>query len=60
MFKDMVNIVFLAVAEITEFIAVILSLPAKLLGDISSFFYGCSRALDNNDEQDDIDNGSIQ
>ena len=52
MFKDMVNIVFLAVA-------VILSLPAKLLGDISSFFYGCSRALDNNDEQGDIDNGSI-
>lgn len=59
MFKDMVNIVFLAVAEITEFVAVILSLPAKLLGDISSFFYGCSRALDNNDEQGDIDNGSI-
>ena len=59
MFKDMVNIVFLAVAEITEFVAVILSLPAKLLGDISSFFYGCSRAIDNNDEQGDIDNGSI-
>ena len=60
MFKEMVNIVFLAVAEITEFVAVILSLPAKLLGDISSFFYGCSRALDNNDEQDDINDGSVQ
>ena len=49
----MVNIVFLGAAEILEFIAVILSLPAKLVGDIASFFYGASRAYDNNGSSDE-------
>lgn len=48
MFRDMVNIVFLFLAEVLEFVAVILSLPAKLVGDISSFCYGASRAFDTN------------
>ena len=59
MLIEMVNIIFLFLAEALEVVAVILSLPSKLVADISSFFYGCSRALDNNDEQGDIDNGSI-
>ena len=56
-FLEMVNIVFLFFAELFEFLAVIVSLPSKFLADISSFFYGCSRALDNNDEQGDINDG---
>ena len=55
MFRDMCNIVFLAAAEILEFVAVILSLPAKLVGDISSFCYGASRAFGNNEDNDDGD-----
>ena len=54
MLIEMVNIIFLFLAEALEVVAVILSLPAKLLGDISSFFYGCSRALDNNGDSPDI------
>lgn len=50
MFKDMVNIIFLFLAEFLEFVAVVLSLPARLVGDISSFCYGASRAFDNNNE----------
>ena len=53
---DMVNVIFLFLAEALEVVSVILSLPARLIGDISSFFYGCSRALDNNGNNDDIDN----
>ena len=59
-FLEMVNIVFLFFAELLEFLAVIVSLPSKFLADVSSFFYGCSRALDNNDQQDDINDGSVQ
>lgn len=44
------NLFFLFFAELFEFIAVVLSLPAKLVGDISSFCYGASRAFDNNDD----------
>lgn len=53
MLKDMINIFFLGAAEILEFIAVILSLPAKLVGDIASFCYGASRAFENNDTNED-------
>lgn len=53
MFKDMCNIVFLAAAEILEFIAVILSLPAKLVGDIASFCYGASHYFENNTENEE-------
>lgn len=50
MFKDMVNIFFLFLAEVLEFVAVVLSLPSKLIADISSFCYGASRAFENNDD----------
>ena len=53
MFRDMCNIVFLAAAEILEFIAVLLSLPAKLVGDIASFCYGASHYFDNNEDSEE-------
>lgn len=55
MFRDMVNIFFLFLAELLEFVATILSLPARLVADISSFCYGASRAFENNDSNDEQD-----
>lgn len=54
MLIEMVNIIFLFLAEALEVVSVILSLPARLIGDISSFFYGCSRVFDNNGDNPDI------
>lgn len=55
MFRDMVNIFFLMLAELLEFVATILSLPARLVADISSFCYGASRAFENNDSNEEQD-----
>lgn len=49
---DMINIVFLFLAEVLEFVAVVLSLPAKIVGDVASFCYGASRAIDNYENND--------
>lgn len=57
---EMINIVFLFLAEVLEVAAVILSLPAKIVGDISSFCYGASHALDayeNKESNEDEDGG---
>ena len=56
---DMVNVIFLLLASVFEFFGVAASLVTKVLGDISSFFWGCSHALDayNNGSNDYEDGG---
>lgn len=51
---EMINILFLFLA-VLEFCAVILSLPAKIVGDLSSFCYGASRAIDAHTDNNDPD-----
>lgn len=49
----MVNIFLTFIAQLFEFVSVILSLPGALLADISRFFYMVSGIGNNNNEEDE-------
>lgn len=47
------NSLFLLLAETAEFLSVILSIPARIMGYIASFCYGASRAYNDEEQSED-------